>query len=68
MSRFCPIHFTVTLASGRISFVILRTLLNRGSTVYVKGVIIIWFLPQGELDYELQENDSIVFISTLHGG
>ncbi|KAJ7372301.1 Ubiquitin- modifier 1 [Desmophyllum pertusum] len=22
----------------------------------------------GELDYELQENDSIVFISTLHGG
>lgn len=23
---------------------------------------------QGELDYELQENDNIVFISTLHGG
>lgn len=22
----------------------------------------------GELDYELQENDNIVFISTLHGG
>lgn len=23
---------------------------------------------QGEMDYELQENDNIVFISTLHGG
>ena len=22
----------------------------------------------GELDYELQENDSVIFISTLHGG
>jgi ubiquitin related modifier 1 len=23
---------------------------------------------EGELDYELQENDTVVFISTLHGG
>ena len=26
------------------------------------------YFLQGELEYEIQENDSIVFISTLHGG
>lgn len=25
-------------------------------------------LPQGELDYQLQDQDSVLFISTLHGG
>lgn len=24
--------------------------------------------PQGELDYQLQDQDNVVFISTLHGG
>lgn len=24
--------------------------------------------PQGELDYRLQDQDNVVFISTLHGG
>lgn len=24
--------------------------------------------PQGQLDYQLQDQDNIVFISTLHGG
>lgn len=28
----------------------------------------IYFYFQGELEYELEENDRIVFISTLHGG
>ena len=31
ISRFYSIHFTVTLAGRRISFVISRTSLNRGS-------------------------------------
>lgn len=28
----------------------------------------IYYLLQGELDYEIQQNDNILFISTLHGG
>lgn len=24
--------------------------------------------PQGELEYQLQDQDNVVFISTLHGG
>lgn len=27
-----------------------------------------YYLLQGELDYEIQQNDNILFISTLHGG
>lgn len=30
--------------------------------------IISFFLIQGQLDYEVQNKDEIVFISTLHGG
>ncbi|KAJ3604972.1 hypothetical protein NHX12_027023 [Muraenolepis orangiensis] len=25
-------------------------------------------VPEGQLDYELQDDDHVVFISTLHGG
>lgn len=28
----------------------------------------IFLFPQGQLDYQLQDQDNIVFISTLHGG
>ena len=43
ISRFCSIHFTVTLAGLKISFVIPRTSLyrgslNRGSTVYTSSL------------------------------
>uniref|UniRef100_A0A0B7AWM6 Ubiquitin-related modifier 1 homolog n=1 Tax=Arion vulgaris TaxID=1028688 RepID=A0A0B7AWM6_9EUPU len=46
-------------------------LLIQGNTVR-PGILVLvndadWELL-GELDYELEENDKIVFISTLHGG
>ena len=36
-----------------------------------KITILLYFVSfclKGELDYEIQENDNITFISTLHGG
>lgn len=32
------------------------------------NMFVFLFSLQGELDYEIQSNDNILFISTLHGG
>ncbi|XP_059152775.1 ubiquitin-related modifier 1-like isoform X5 [Physella acuta] len=47
------------------SFLFLQSLRRPGILVLVNDAD--WELL-GELEYEIQENDQIVFISTLHGG
>lgn len=33
-----------------------------------QSLVLVSLLDQGELDYQLQDQDSVLFISTLHGG
>lgn len=38
------------------------------NTEYFMVCVCVCFGPQGELEYQLQDQDNVVFISTLHGG
>uniref|UniRef100_A0A8C6Q564 Ubiquitin-related modifier 1 n=1 Tax=Nothobranchius furzeri TaxID=105023 RepID=A0A8C6Q564_NOTFU len=51
---------------------VLLFLLEKLDTYVVPGILVLindadWEL-MGELDYQIQDKDNIVFISTLHGG
>uniref|UniRef100_A0A3B4Z449 Ubiquitin-related modifier 1 n=1 Tax=Stegastes partitus TaxID=144197 RepID=A0A3B4Z449_9TELE len=50
-----------------------RNLLKERPELFVQGDSVYFSFglfpePQGELEYQLQDQDNVVFISTLHGG
>lgn len=72
-------NFTLLLLPGKSNimwkFVIKELFFNASiiKNCHDQGALLTFFiltfiLFQGELDYEIQPNDRIVFISTLHGG